>query len=86
METDGICQASFPGLPCFHSLVCVQYNTRKQKSVNANRRTETGRPGNEARICRAIYRGSLLINKADMPTKLYNKTHALAHLIPSCGD
>ena len=24
---------SFPGLPCFRSLVCVQYNTWKRKSV-----------------------------------------------------
>ena len=25
--------ALFPGLPCFSSLVCVQYNTRKRKSA-----------------------------------------------------
>ena len=31
--------ASFPGLPRFNSLVCIQYNTRKR---NANRRTKTG--------------------------------------------
>ena len=34
--------ASFPGLPHFSSSVCVQYNTRKRKILNANRRTKTG--------------------------------------------
>ena len=29
--------ASFPGLPCFNSLVCVQYNTRKRKSAKTGK-------------------------------------------------
>ena len=50
--------ASFPGLPCFYSLVCVQYNTWKWFAalplpciiLNTNRSTKRGRPGNEANI------------------------------------
>ena len=44
--------ASFPGLPCFRSLVCFQYNTRRRKSfcalpppcviLNANWRAKMG--------------------------------------------
>ena len=35
---DGVCIASFPGLPFFCSSVCVQYNTQKQKSSEKRRR------------------------------------------------
>ena len=33
LNTNAQSVASFPGLPCFSSSVCVQYNTWKQKSA-----------------------------------------------------
>ena len=45
---------SFPGLPCFCSLVSVQYNKWSLPLLciilNTNRSTKRGRPGNEANI------------------------------------
>ena len=54
--------ASFPGLPCFCSSVCIQYNTRKRKSTKTGssasvyyterkpKNKKRGRPGNEATL------------------------------------
>ena len=39
--------ASFPGLPRFRSLVCVQYNTRKRKSSSASVYYTERKPKNE---------------------------------------
>ena len=42
--------ASFLGLPCFCSSICIQYNTRKRKSADRRTKKNRGRPGNEVTL------------------------------------